>query len=209
MPEQKQFDALNQNDKHVILAMIGHLKAREVGAISVVDAFGICTAAGIIPALVDPALKKLVRNNFFDYSFDEDSGEYWYTIHDAFYEEAIPFFIADKSDSPVIPASDRFVSTKDNQPEIDAATRKLDELKERIQISNELKANTEERLALSQEVTALQEALKNPVVRLSSIWNAVKNNGVMIYLSTHGGDAVLNALAVEAVKHIFKAFGWS
>ena len=209
MSEQKRFDALNQNDKHVILAMIGHLKARDIGAIMGGDAFEICTAAGIIPALIEPALKKLVHNHFFDYSFDEDSMEHWYTIHNDFYDEAIPFFIADKSDSPVIPASDRFVSTKDNQPEIDAATRKLDELKDRIKNSNELKANPEERLALSQEVTALQEALKNPVVRLSSIWNAVKNNGVMIYLSTHGGDAVLKALAVEAVNHIFKAFGWS
>ncbi len=135
-------------------------------------------------------------------------------IHESFIEPALELYLPDNvlshellasTSQKQIPAADRFVSTKDNQSEIDAATRKLDELKERIQNSNELKANTEERLALSQEVTALQDALKNPVVRISSIWNAVKNNGVVAYLSTHGGDAVLNALAIEAVGHILRA----
>jgi hypothetical protein len=208
MSEQKRFDALNQVDKQIILTMIDYLQTREVGAILGEDTFKICTMAGITPALIDPALKKLVRYRFFNYSFDEDSSEYWYTIHEDFYEEAVPFFLAKNPDSSVIPAADRFVSTKDNQPEIDLAIQKLDELKDRIQNSNELRANPEERLALSQEVTALQTALKEPIVRLSSVLNAV-NNGILSYLSTHVEDALLNALATAVVDHILKAFGLS
>jgi hypothetical protein len=209
LSEQKRIGTLNVLEKKILLSFIEHTKVHVVGAVLADEMFGIAKEAGAHPALIEPALRILVRNNFLAHGFEDNSSEYWYTIHDDFYPEAVTYYPDESNENSVAPASDRFVSTQDSQPEIEAAIRALDEMSDRIVNSNELIATQDERASLSREVNLLTELLKEPQVRLAPIWSAIKGNGVVIYLATHGGDAVLKALATKALNLILRAFGWN
>lgn len=108
-----------------------------------------------------------------------------------------------------IPASDRFVSLDHNSRDFNEAIETLEKIADRVEKSNELIADKAQRLAIIREVNGLKELIQQPSVRAVTIWHSIKGSGVLAWLTVHGSDAVLNALAVEAVGHMLKIFGWN
>lgn len=166
------------------------------------------------PALLRGGIHGLVKKGILVVQRDEDRPDYWEFTPDG---ADVAYNFVNKATLPSaheaaessVPAADRFVPIDHNAPDIEQSVEKLGKLEERIKTSNEFTVTAEERTALSKEVNVLKEALQQPTVRLAQIWSAVKSNGVLVYLSTRGSDAALNALAAEIVDHILKAFGWS
>jgi hypothetical protein len=161
------------------------------------------------------ALSSLANNRVFNVVTITNNREVRIEIHDDFIDDALalyrsapPFPVESSNPLIDIPASDRFVPVNHNSPDLQEALSKLEDIENRVSKSNELTANREERLAIIREVSDIRKSLKEPLVRLASIWAATTSSGILLWLAKHGGDAALNALATEAIDLLVKIFGF-
>jgi hypothetical protein len=111
-------------------------------------------------------------------------------------------------ETPDIPASDRFIRSTDNQPDIDEAAEALAELATQVGGSNTLPLAREERDALLQEIRILSGMLQQRVVRLGQVQFAMGHDGVLNYLKNKLPDHAMGAVVSRAFDALGKAFSW-
>jgi hypothetical protein len=103
-----------------------------------------------------------------------------------------------------IPASDRFVTIGDNFAVVDEAKEALEKLSASIKGANdELFADAEQRLQISQEFDHLKEIISRPKIHLSAVWDFVKNNSTLKFLANQTVSFVVrqDASAVTEAFH--------
>ncbi len=103
----------------------------------------------------------------------------------------------------VIPAADRFVSTKDNQIDTSQAVAALDELTEAIRTSNDLTANSEDKLQISREISFLKEVIEQPRLHIAALYDA-KVNTTLRWLTEQAFSAIVRQAAVRVMQNLDK-----
>jgi hypothetical protein len=161
----------------------------------------------ITPAFLKATFSGLCEKGVLAYSHDNDTS--YYEISSYYADDLWEMSQKLSADGIQIPASDRFVQLDHNSKEFKETISKLEEIEERVQKSNDLVADKSERLAIIREVKTLRENLNEKVVRTGSILASTRDSGILLWLSQHCSDAVLNVLAAEAISHILKLFGMS
>jgi hypothetical protein len=106
-----------------------------------------------------------------------------------------------------IPASDRFVSRSDNAILFEKAEHELDTLIEAVRTANDLKVTADERLAIISEVEGVRALIKQPVVRIRAIYDAIRANSLLRWLAAVAGAGIVGDKAVAAVNALLALLG--
>ncbi len=133
---------------------------------------------------------------------------YYYEIHPDFIDEIddlpIDFSSTNDLDGEKIPASDRFVSIKDNQTLLVEAKESLTALSELVRGSNDLFADADERIQISAEIDYVRELINKPKIHVSAVWDNVKNNNTLKWLVEQSVSGVVRQAAVKAMENLDK-----
>jgi hypothetical protein len=101
-----------------------------------------------------------------------------------------------------IPASDRFVSVKDNQHILLDANESITALSELVRGSNELFADADERIQISAEINYVKELINKPKIHVLAVWDSVKNNHTLKWLVEQSVSGIVREAAVKATENL-------
>ena len=183
-----------------------------------VDASSIHTSAkefGIRPIFLRATFEKLCQKGILslttvrNYDSDDDS---YYEINPEYADEIdsyVNFMITEPITTSLpgdVPASDRFVSIGDNQPEVSQAIEALDELSAAIRHPRDtnvsLTADPDDRIILSKEIDAIKELIGQRRIHISALWDSTKSNSTLKWLMEQSISGVVRELAVKAFNHL-------
>jgi len=112
-----------------------------------------------------------------------------------------------QGNSGSIPASDRFVTRSDNIHLFEEAEQELEALTEAIRTANDLKVTADERLAIISEVEGVRALIRQPVVRIRAIYDAIRENSLLKWLAVAAGASVVGDKAVAAFNALLALVG--
>lgn len=117
--------------------------------------------------------------------------------------------LTDSASAELIPGSDRFVTLDHNSREYREAVDAVAALENAIRVTNlPIFADEGQRLAVLSEVQGIQGLLKATTVRVAAVWQAVRENGVLRWLTNAGAGGVLGNVAYDALKALSNLLGW-
>lgn len=129
-------------------------------------------------------------------------------LHPNIYADAYELFQADFSlDNKITSASDRFVPLDHNSRPYKEADGALEELNKAVIGDNQIFATPEDRAAVLSEIKSLREILNNAVVRVSAVWTATRDSGVLGWLAKEATSGVIRTLATKAVEALIALIG--
>lgn len=162
---------------------------------------------GVRPILLRPTFEKLCQKNVLllrTVSHFNDDDEQFYELNSEYADAIDEYmeFLTASDERPNVPAADRFVSTQDNQAEVLQAIESIEALAKAISSSNELFANSDERLQVSKEINTLKEIIEQPTIRISALWDATRNNSLLKWLAEQAVSAIVRGAATDAFQRV-------
>jgi hypothetical protein len=218
-----KFLTLTENEKKLLLNFI---RFADENSLTRLDAANIHTNTsrfGVRPLILKATFEKLCDksvltrtsvptrtwdNHDYTHSHAGDDDTYYYEIHPDFVDEIddlpIDFSSTSDLDGEKIPASDRFVSIKDNQALLVEAKESLTALSELVRGSNDLFADADERIQVSAEINYIKELIDKPKIHVLAVWDNVKNNNTLKWLVEQSVSGVVRHAAVKAMENLDK-----
>jgi hypothetical protein len=165
----------------------------------------------ILKAIFDKLCQKSILSLTRNRNYESDD-EFYYEINSEFADQIDSYvgFMSNQTAlapvSPEIPASDRFVSIGDNQPQVASAKAALDELSSAVRHPRDtnvpLTADPEDQILLSKEIDYIKEIVSQPRIHIFALWDSTKNNSTLKWLMEQGISGVVRELAVKAFNHL-------